>query len=868
MTNKDQVALIITRLAAIVAVVVAVSLPLGYVLISLQDTQDSLEFKAKVKASALNGLIANGPDVWMFAENRIQGLLSREPVPLENELVQIFDVQGKILVESGEAPPAPVMSRSFHLFDAGEVVGRIAVIGSLRQVIFNALVASLIGLALGVFVFVIMRVLPLRALRKATDALSEEKERIDAMLRSISDAVITTDARGVLKHANPAAMAMLEVDTPQQLVGHGVMDVIAPEYRAAYADHHKRVLSGEAMHLQYEVLGFRGGRRWWETQAVPLQDHGEIVHLAVARDITERKKTDLELEQHRNHLEQLVQERTADLRVAAAAFESQEAMMITDANRVILQVNRAFSEITGYPACEAVGQDPSLLGSGRHNADFYDAMWGAVNRTGGWQGEVWDRRKNGEVYPKWLTISALKDDSGAVTHYISSHHDITERKAAEEEIRSLAFYDHLTSLPNRRLLVDRIGHAMASSSRNKRHTALLFIDLDNFKTLNDTLGHDIGDLLLQQVAKRLETCVREGDTVARLGGDEFVVMLEGLSQHELEAATQTETVGEKILVTLNRPYQLAHHKYQCTPSIGLTVFSDHNGTIDELLKRADLAMYQAKAAGRNAMRFFDPEMQAVVTSRAALEAGLREALEKGHLLLHYQAQVDAHAKVTGVEALVRWQRPGLGLVSPIEFIPLAEEIGLILPLGRWVLKTACDQLAIWAKRAEMAHLTVAVNVSARQFHQKNFVADVLAVVDQTGANPRMLKLELTESMLIKNVEEVITKMTTLKMHGVGFSLDDFGTGYSSLSYLKRLPLDQLKIDQGFVRNILTDSNDAAIAQMVLALAKSLGLATIAEGVETEAQRDYLRSLGCHAYQGYFFSRPLTIDAFEAFWKGC
>ncbi len=552
-----------------------------------------------------------------------------------------------------------------------------------------------------------------------------------------------------------------------------------------------------------------------------------------------------------------------NLRLSATAFESQEGMMITDANSVILRVNRAFSEITGYSPEDVVGKAPNLLKSGRHDAPFYAAMWEGIERTGVWQGEIWNRRKNGDVYPAWLMITAVKDDEGLTTHYVGTSTDVTERKKAEDEIKNLAFYDPLTGLPNRRLLLDRLRHAMASSSRSARHGALLFLDLDNFKTLNDTRGHDIGDLLLQEVAQRLGTCVREVDTVARLGGDEFVVMLEDLSDNLLEAATQTEIVGEKILSTLNQTYHLADYACHSTPSIGVTLFADHQGSIDDLLKRADLAMYQAKAAGRNTLRFFDPEMQSVVSTRAALEADLREAVIKQQFLLYYQTQVDGAGRPTGVEVLLRWQHPLRGLVSPLEFIPLAEETGLILPLGHWVLETACAQLTVWAARPEMAHLTVAVNVSARQFHHADFVDQVLAVLDHTGANPKRLKLELTESLLVDDVEGVIAKMTVLKVQGVSFSLDDFGTGYSSLSYLKRLPLDQLKIDQSFVRDILIDTNDSAIAKMVVALAESMGLTVIAEGVEIEAQKDFLARNGCRAYQGYLFSRPLPIEEFEA-----
>jgi len=555
------------------------------------------------------------------------------------------------------------------------------------------------------------------------------------------------------------------------------------------------------------------------------------------------------------------------LRIAATAFEVQEGMTITDSAKVILRVNKAFTEITGYSAEEAVGKTPSLLRSGHHAAAFYAAMWESIERTGTWQGEIWNRRKTGEVYPEWLIVTAVKNDAGLTTHYVGTFTDVTSRKKAEDEITNLAFYDPLTGLPNRRLLIDRLKQALASSTRSLRHGALLFLDLDNFKTLNDTRGHDIGDLLLQQVAQRLSTCVREGDTVARLGGDEFVVMLEDLNENVLEAATQTEIVGEKILAALNHIYHLHNYAHHSTPSIGITLFADHQGTIDDLLKRADLAMYQSKAAGRNTLRFFDPAMQAVVTTRAALEADLREAVQKGQFVLYYQAQMDGVGRLTGVEVLLRWQHPLRGMVSPLEFISLAEDTGLILPLGHWVLETACAQLTAWAVRPEMAHLTVAVNVSARQFHHPDFVDQVLAVLDTTGANPQRLKLELTESLMVDDVEDVIAKMTALKAKGVSFSLDDFGTGYSSLSYLKRLPLDQLKIDQGFVRDILTDTNDSSIAKMVIALAESMGLAVIAEGVEIEAQKDFLASHGCHAYQGYLFSRPLPLGAFEAFVKG-
>ena len=444
--------------------------------------------------------------------------------------------------------------------------------------------------------------------------------------------------------------------------------------------------------------------------------------------------------------------------------------------------------------------------------------------------------------------------------------DISARKAAEDEINTLVYFDPLTRLPNRRLLLDRLRQAMVSSSRSGHFFALLFIDLDNFKTINDTLGHEKGDLLLQQVAQRLLTCVREYDTVARLGGDEFVVLLEDLSENTLLADTQTKTVAKNILSKLGQTYQIANEAQRSTPSIGVNLFVGQQEDINELLKRAELAMYQAKASGRNTLQFFDPQMQAEVTARAVLEADLHEAVRQNQFALYYQAQVKGDGEVSGVEALVRWQHPVRGLVPPLEFIALSEETGLILPLGNWVLEAACAQLVLWAAQPAMADLTVAVNVSARQFHQSDYVSQVLQVLKRTGANPQRLKLELTESLLVTHIEDVIGKMHALKDIGIGFSLDDFGTGYSSLSYLKRLPLDQLKIDQGFVRDILNDANDAAIAKMVIALADTLGLTVIAEGVETQPQRDFLASLGCHAYQGYLFSRPLPRDAFETFFR--
>jgi diguanylate cyclase (GGDEF)-like protein/PAS domain S-box-containing protein len=558
-----------------------------------------------------------------------------------------------------------------------------------------------------------------------------------------------------------------------------------------------------------------------------------------------------------------VQKAFTELSTYLQAIDQHALVSVVDPGGRIIRVNDKFCQISGYSQHEMADAERRMGDTHAHDAEFQAGLWDALRRGDIWKGEICCRAKSGALY--WLdsAIVPLKDERSGIDRYISIQIDCTERKQAEQRINELAFFDPLTGLPNRTLLLDRLEQSMSAGSRSGKYSALLFIDVDNFKTLNDTLGHDMGDLLLKKVAQRLTDCVRAVDTVARMGGDEFVVMLTGLSSSESEAATQTERVGEKLLAVLNEIYQLKDVSYRSTSSIGATLFSGLQTEVDVLFKQADMAMYKAKDAGRNALRFFDPDMAIFVMKRVALEADLREAVQERQFTLHYQPQI-ANGRLTGAEALARWNHPRRGMVSPAEFIPLAEETGLIVPLGHWVLQTACSQLASWAARPEMAELTIAVNVSVHQFCQSDFVEQVLDVIRSTGANSQRLKLELTESVLVANVEDIIEKMFALKAEGVGFSLDDFGTGYSSLSYLKRLPLDQLKIDQSFVRDVLSDTNGSAIAKTIIALARSLGLGVIAEGVETAAQRDFLAGAGCDAYQGYFLSRPLAIEGFEGF----
>jgi diguanylate cyclase (GGDEF)-like protein len=442
--------------------------------------------------------------------------------------------------------------------------------------------------------------------------------------------------------------------------------------------------------------------------------------------------------------------------------------------------------------------------------------------------------------------------------------DITKRKTAEQEIQRLAFHDQLTGLPNRQLLHDRLQHALLKHNRTQCLGAVMVIDLDNFKTLNDMQGHHKGDQLLQQLAQRLTKSIRASDTVARLGGDEFVVLLEQLSSDSGQAATQAEMIGKKILASISQPCELEGYQHNGTASIGIALLNCQVSTVDDLLKRSDMAMYQAKAAGRNAIRFYDPAMQAEIDAKIALETGLRESIQKDLFTLHYQAQLDNRNRIIGAEALVRWGHPEYKNVSPSVFIPIAEDSGLILQLGLWVLRAACSRLAEWANEAHTAQLILSVNVSARQFRQPDFVRQVLDVVQESGVNPERLKLELTETVLVQDIDEAVTKMNALKVHGIRFSLDDFGTGFSSLSYLRHLPLEYLKIDRSFVGRIPGNERDAAIVHAIIAMGHSLGLNIIAEGVETKEQLSFLSEHGCNAYQGFLFSKPITAEEFTTY----
>ena len=552
----------------------------------------------------------------------------------------------------------------------------------------------------------------------------------------------------------------------------------------------------------------------------------------------------------------------AQRKLAAEVFEqSSEGIVITDAARNIVLVNHAFTATTGYSEAEVLGRNPRMLASGRQDQDFYRAMWEAINRNGRWEGELWNCRKDGSLYPEWLSISRVLDAAGEVSHYIGTFTDITQHKAAEEHIQWLAHFDTLTGLPNRVLLADRTRHTLSMVQRGQEPLALMLIDLDHFKNVNDSLGHRVGDALLQELAKRLTAAVREQDTVSRPGGDEFIMVLPGTD------AAGAAHLAEKLLETVVQPYQIEQHELRVTPSIGIAMYPGDGADFDTLSKCADVAMYRAKQHGRNNYCFFTSEMQARSVRTLQLENALRRALERDEFSLHYQPQISMlDGCIIGAEALLRWRHPELGMVSPAEFIPIAEDSGQILPIGEWVLRSAVRQWKIWSDQAR-APMTLAVNLSAVQFHHPRLVELVVQILAEEKLEPKYLELELTEGVAMDNPLAAIAVMDNLHARGIRMSIDDFGTGYSSLSYLKRFKIYKLKIDQSFVRDIADDPNDKAIVGAVISLADSLGLQTIAEGVETEEQLAFLREKGCDEAQGYYFSRPLPADQFEAFLKG-
>ncbi len=674
---------------------------------------------------------------------------------------------------------------------------------------------------------------------------------------------VVVHAEGKTLYVNPAAVEMFGASSASNLVGRPMLDLVHPDFRKTVSERvtKKAEVGQNTPRLEQKLLKLDGSAIDVEVQGTQIYYDGKPAVLAAMRDITKRKQAEATL-------------RESEQRYRTAFQTSVDVININRlADGVFIDINEGFTRLSGWSREEVLGKSSAVIGIWHNQADRQKLV-DALKRDGFCKELEFDFvTKNGKVIRAEMSARIMMiDDAPCI---LSITRDITERRRTDELVRELAYYDPLTGLANRMLLRDRLTQSMASGERSGNYGALMFLDLDNFKPLNDQHGHGAGDLLLAEVARRLKSCVRQIDTVARFGGDEFVVLLDDLTSDNEQAHSQADLVAEKIRSLLADPYVIVTSEAGAPPqtvrhhgsvSIGVTLFLGQESTQEDILIAADLAMYRAKDLGGNTVCFFDAQMQLENTAKAVLHQELRHGIAEQQFYVHYQAQLRGEEQISGVEALLRWQHPTRGWVTPAEFIETAEKTGLILRLGLWVLETARTQLSLWSRRSETAHLTMAVNVSARQFHHSNFVDQVLAVLERTGANPKQLTLELTESVLVTDVEDVIAKMELLKAKGIRFSLDDFGTGYSSLAYLKRLPLDQLKIAQAFVRDILIDPDDAVIAKTVIVLANSLGLSVIAEGVETEAQRDLLAEMGCHNYQGYLFSQALPAHEFEALVK--
>lgn len=550
-----------------------------------------------------------------------------------------------------------------------------------------------------------------------------------------------------------------------------------------------------------------------------------------------------------------------ELRVAASVFESNEAKMITDSRKVIIRINQAFSDITGYTETEVLGKHPSILKSGNHSHEFYQKMWDKIREFGWWQGEIWNKRKNGEIYPEWLKINVVKDDQGNITNYIASFNDISAIKKAEKQIQDLAYYDGLTHLPNKTYLVEHLEKVLASPKPGGRYSALLFVDIKNFKALNNTLGYQAGDYVLIEISKRLNEKLVKGASLARYGSDIFSIVLEGISNTTVQAAFDIHSFAYKLKETLEQPITIADLKYEPDVRLGISIFESARHSVQDILKFSEIATHEAKTSKEKPIHFFDQSMQEKLEKRFYIQSKLKAAIPD-HLFLTCQLQFDTRGEAVGAEVLIRWNDPEMGLISPMDFIPVAEESGLINRIGEWVLKTSCQYLQKWSTHPRLKDLTLAINVSLPQFMQENFTSQLADIIAAADIAPTKLKLELTESVFVENFELIIAKMNAIKALGVKLSLDDFGTGFSSLSYLKRLPIDELKIDQSFVKDLENSTHDEAIVKSIIALGKSMDMKVIAEGVEQTHQREILTALGCDKFQGYLFDKPKKIEEFE------
>lgn len=812
--------------------------------------------------------LSEGESLALIDENML--LVARLPKSFTGELsaitgTRIQEPHSRAFIETGQSigqviTASPVDGENrFYTFRRVEGLPYVVVVGEQTAVAMqgwrqSVLIGS-IGILLSALVGAFLLQQFYRRLRVEQSLLVENETRkklqqdaqgnaarLSALVGAIPDMVFVIGRQDTFEFVHAVDQSRLSM-RPEQMNGLDYHDVLPPELASRFDVVRTDVAnSRQPRNFEYQLF-LDGEARHFEARVAPIpESEGQNSgFLALVQDITESK------------LQQ------AEVRIASTAFETHLGIIITDDQGAILRANRAFTRITGYEEHEVIGRTPQILQSGIQDKAFYQHLWRRVNETGSWEGEIWNRRKNGEVFAEWLTVTAVPGESGTILNYVGTFHDITRRKEAEQQVHRLAFYDSLTGLANRALLEERIVDAGRSNHRNGTCAALLYLDIEQFRAVNDSRGYEVGDHVLKTLAGRLQEIMRENDILARIGGDEFGLLLPSMQASEQEAAQQADLVAQKILEAFASPVEVAGHRVQVDVSIGITIIGGVVDHFDQQLQRAEQATQQAKEqtrhAGLNRVAFFNPEMQAKVVAHVLLEDQLRNALKEEQLVLHFQPQVRFPNTCVGYEVLLRWQHPEQGLVSPAVFIPLAEKSRLILPIGRWVLEQACLTLARWQDDPEKADLQLAVNVSVVQFQGVGFTEQVATILRRTGAPPRLLKLEVTESLLMDDPERIAAVMNDLKQLGVRFSLDDFGTGYSSLSYLKRLSLDQIKIDQSFVRDLNANPASAAIVDSIIGLSQGLGLEVIAEGVETEAQRDWLVAHGCDHFQGYLFGKP-------------